>query len=393
MLDKQEYILKLINQNQLRVNCTTVEAYKQLIAKVREMGLIGHTFTRKEERCYRVVIKNLHHSTPHEAIIEAIEKTGNTVCGEIINARVGPEKRPTSTFFVNIDRNHNNKAVKSIRHIYNMAVTIEDPRKRNAIVQCTKCQQYGHSKNNCMSPDRCIKCAGQHKTSDCEKKDRNTPAKCALCLGEHPANYKGCKVYQEILNRKKNNRHTYKIVRRPNAGPEIVEDHCRQTEFLSHNQTNFPQLEETLGRQNREQSNDTPKKSQNIALRKGLTQSIQKYFEQKKQKPKTDNRSNTQQTYSQAASSHRPDEIRTKPQNTVKKKQLKDNDKTTQDFLQRQPTTQKNSLPFSTQEDHLTSTQVIQDLLIKQLDKMDKLFDQMSMLIGLVVSLVDKMSQ
>lgn len=40
-------------------------------------------------------------------------------------------------------------------------------------------------------------------TIDCPKKDRKTPAKCCLCLGDHPANYKGCQVFLEINNRKK----------------------------------------------------------------------------------------------------------------------------------------------------------------------------------------------
>ena len=41
-----------------------------------------------------------------------------------------------------------------------------------------------------------------HETADCAKKDRNTPAKCALCESDHPANNKGCQVYYEILARK-----------------------------------------------------------------------------------------------------------------------------------------------------------------------------------------------
>lgn len=49
---------------------------------------------------------------------------------------------------------------------------------------------------------RCVKCAQSNKTADCPKKDRSTPAKCALCLGDQPANFKGCEVYQEILARK-----------------------------------------------------------------------------------------------------------------------------------------------------------------------------------------------
>lgn len=205
-LNKKEYVIKIINKNQLRVGCETPEAYKMLMTLVREHGLVGHTFTRKEERCYRIVIRNLHHTSPHSAIIEEIEKTGNKVQGEIINARVGPDKTPTSTFFVNIERGPNNKEVKSIRYIYNTVVKIEDPRKSKTVVQCTKCQQYGHTKNNCLRPFRCVKCAEAHKTSECPKKDRSSPAKCALCFGSHPANYKGCEVYQEIAKRKFNNR-------------------------------------------------------------------------------------------------------------------------------------------------------------------------------------------
>ncbi|CAH2092755.1 unnamed protein product [Euphydryas editha] len=55
-----------------------------------------------------------------------------------------------------------------------------------------------------MRPYRCVKCEEGHKISECTKKDRNSPAKCALCCCDHPANYKGCTVYREILARKMN---------------------------------------------------------------------------------------------------------------------------------------------------------------------------------------------
>lgn len=53
-----------------------------------------------------------------------------------------------------------------------------------------------------MRPYRCVKCAQGHRTIDCPKKDRNTPATCTLCFGSHPANYRGCQVYKEIRARK-----------------------------------------------------------------------------------------------------------------------------------------------------------------------------------------------
>lgn len=112
-LDKDCFTIKLVNRNQLRVICKDTEIYKNVITLVRSKGLIEHTFNLKDQRCYRVVIKNLHHTTPHSAIIEEVEKTGNKVHGEIINSKFGPDKKPTSTFFVNIAPGANNAAVKS----------------------------------------------------------------------------------------------------------------------------------------------------------------------------------------------------------------------------------------------------------------------------------------
>lgn len=201
-LEKSLYSYKIVTKNQLRVTCSNIEAYKTLIKLVREKNIIGHTFTCKDERPYRIVIRNLHSSTPTEAIKEAIESTGNNIKGEIINARHGATKTPLSTWFVNLEPGPNNKNVKELKYIYHTSIVIEDPKRKKVIPQCKRCQQYGHTRNNCMRPYRCVKCAESHNTTECPKKNRDSPAKCALCLEDHPANYKGCKVFLEIQQRK-----------------------------------------------------------------------------------------------------------------------------------------------------------------------------------------------
>lgn len=201
VVEKDDFSYKVVSRNQLIISSHTIDKYKTLIEHIRNKGLIGHTFTRKDQKCTRIVIKHLHFSTPKEAIVEAIEKTGNRVQGEIVTARKQGTKEPLNTFFVNIAPHDNNKLVKEIQYIYNQKVTIEDPIKKSTVVQCTRCQQYGHSKNNCMRPYRCVKCAGPHKTTMCTI-DENTPAVCALCSGSHPASYKGCQIYKEIVARK-----------------------------------------------------------------------------------------------------------------------------------------------------------------------------------------------
>jgi len=57
----------------------------------------------------------------------------------------------------------------------------------------------GHSKSYCTRPFNCVKCGGPHGTTTC-KKIWDTPAKCVLCNGNHPANYKGCTVYRDLIN-------------------------------------------------------------------------------------------------------------------------------------------------------------------------------------------------
>ncbi|GBP72775.1 Nucleic-acid-binding protein from transposon X-element [Eumeta japonica] len=113
--------------------------------------------------------KDLHHSTPHDAIIEAIEATNNRVKGEIINARYGPDKKPTSTFLSTLS-----PVLIILRskasNIYLTKGKDRRPQKIKTIVQCQRCQQYGHSKNNCMRPYRCVKCGEGHKSSECKRK-------------------------------------------------------------------------------------------------------------------------------------------------------------------------------------------------------------------------------
>ena len=56
----------------------------------------------------------------------------------------------------------------------------------------------------CNIPYTCVKCGRSHNSSDCVTQ-KDTPAKCALCGGNHPANYKGCEHYHTII--KGNNPH------------------------------------------------------------------------------------------------------------------------------------------------------------------------------------------
>jgi hypothetical protein len=45
---------------------------------------------------------------------------------------------------------------------------------------------------------RWVKCAGDHLTNQCHRKERPSDVRCVLCGGNHSVNYKGCTVYKDL---------------------------------------------------------------------------------------------------------------------------------------------------------------------------------------------------
>lgn len=43
-----------------------------------------------------------------------------------------------------------------------------------------------------------MKCLEPHLTSECPRKNKDDKVKCINCQGDHPANYRGCSVYQSL---------------------------------------------------------------------------------------------------------------------------------------------------------------------------------------------------
>ena len=115
----------------------------------------------------------------------------------MLNIRHRLTKAPLPLYFVDLEPHDNNKSIYDLQFLCNMKITVEAPRRKTSIVQCTRCQSYGHTKTYCTHLFACVKCGWDHNTAECNK-DPATPATCALCGGAHPANYKGCDVYHRL---------------------------------------------------------------------------------------------------------------------------------------------------------------------------------------------------
>lgn len=87
-------------------------------------------------------------------------------------------------FYVELEPDKNNTEVYKIRDVYNAIVQIEPPLKKDDIIQCYRCQQFGHSKSYCRNRYKCVKCGLDHSTAVCTKPADVKP-KCTNCLKEH----------------------------------------------------------------------------------------------------------------------------------------------------------------------------------------------------------------
>jgi hypothetical protein len=144
-----------------------------------------------------ISVRNMHYSTPPADMKTEIEKLGHQVTN-IWNITQYRTKLPLSMFFVELKPAPNNKDIFLVEYLQQCKIKFEALKHKRDIVQCANCQRYGHTKNYSHLKSRCVKCAGDHSTHLCHRKDRSKDVKCVLCGGNHPANYKGCTAYKEL---------------------------------------------------------------------------------------------------------------------------------------------------------------------------------------------------
>jgi hypothetical protein len=196
--------------NGLKLSTSTPTSYRNVIKFLKDSKADFHTYQPKQERAFRIVVRNLHHTTSISDIEQELLSHGHTV-RNITNVLQYNTKRPLPLFFIDLEQADNNKEVFKIEFLCYSKIKIEEPRVKRHIVQCLRCQDYGHTKSYCNHSPNCVRCGEQHLSETCQK-PTNQPPKCVLCKGEHPANYRGCPKHKEIqssqLHRLKTSQHS-----------------------------------------------------------------------------------------------------------------------------------------------------------------------------------------
>jgi len=190
------------NSTHLKIQTDTPDHYRKLIHYLKNINAQYHTYQLQSDKSLRIVVRNLHPTSSKTDIAHAIEEIGHTV-RNVTNVKHHQTKIPLPLFFIDIDPKESDSDIFAITSLLHTKVKIEEPFKKSQIPQCQNCQSYGHTRTYCAHLPMCVKCGEGHHSSTCLK-SKDLPAKCALCQGAHPANYKGCTIYKQ-LSRKQNN--------------------------------------------------------------------------------------------------------------------------------------------------------------------------------------------
>ena len=73
---------------------------------------------------------------------------------------------------------------------------VEEFETTPSILQCFKCQDFGHKALNCTKKEKCVVCGEARSHKNRPNTEKRKP-KCANCRGPHVANYRGCPAYKD----------------------------------------------------------------------------------------------------------------------------------------------------------------------------------------------------
>ena len=179
--------------DRVKIQTSTPDAYRSLIHFLRERKAEYHTYQLQQDKPIRVVIRNLHPTTPTSLVKSELEFLEFEV-RSVTNVLHKTNKYPFPLFFIDLEPVPYSNDIFKLSSLIHTKIKVEEPFKTKTISQCVNCQEYGHTRSYCGYPSRCVRCGAFHLSSDYPNPP-GTPPKCALCQGSHPASYKGCLLY------------------------------------------------------------------------------------------------------------------------------------------------------------------------------------------------------
>ena len=185
----------------LKINLNSIDDYRTATKLFDETEIEYHTYQLPENKQLSVVIRNLPVNISEACIYNELQELKFEVVS--VTRLQNQFKSPIPIVAVLLSKS--STEIFSLNRLLHCVIIVEPRKPSKDIPQCTNCQRFSHTKKFCHLPSRCVKCAGDHHYSQCQK-TTEAPPKCVNCESNHPANYRGCTFYKEILKHKNKNK-------------------------------------------------------------------------------------------------------------------------------------------------------------------------------------------
>jgi len=199
-----DYDIKILFQgHEAKLQVKTIDEYRKIQSFFEQKNIPNYTYQLKSARSIRAVIKGLDPRIESDEITNALSDL-EFIPRNVFktNNRNGDKSNVVLVELEPCKDNTKSHPIFELKRLLNMVITVEVPKKNNQPKQCYNCQEYGHTKNRCFLAPICAICAEKHTTNQCDKDKNDKSAKvCNNCGENHTANWKGCQVYQVLLER------------------------------------------------------------------------------------------------------------------------------------------------------------------------------------------------
>lgn len=215
-----------------------------------------HTYTPASSKTHGFVLRGLDHKPTIEEVKEALMEEHEIECENIYEMRATQRPQYLVITSSSITLKYLNTTIK---YLMSVRVFFEERHNKKRIIQCHRCQVWGHATSNCYRQHRCLKCAENHPTRSCQK-PLSEKAKCANCRGDHPANATICPVYKEKLKVRDNNNQPTQTKPKQRYVEAPQPEHNAWTNRQIKHKENFPPLQ---GTSRPKQTQQTQQQTQN----------------------------------------------------------------------------------------------------------------------------------
>lgn len=142
LIGSENFLFKS-STNALKIQTINLDFYRKTIHFLREEKAQFYTVQPQEDKAFRIVIRNLHPSTPTTNVGIAIEDLDFSV-RQVANVIQKVTKNKLPMLFVDLEPSTINKDIFNLTSLLHTKIKVEESHKRKDIMQCHNFQEYGH---------------------------------------------------------------------------------------------------------------------------------------------------------------------------------------------------------------------------------------------------------